>query len=149
MTQSPLTLADRLNRLFALFHNRIEDELPNESAALIIGQRLQRAVDPELLRRARSGQATLPLDVCNELCRLMGVPQFYLQPSPDEATDQLIRSEDANLYLMTLIRDKGVTDMIARGGTAEHIDAVIRALEELPDQPRQSVEPHHLHVVGP
>lgn len=145
-TPAPLTLAHRLNRLFALFHNRVEDELPNESAALIVGQRLQRVVDPELLRRARSEQATLPSDICSELCRLMGVPQFYLQPSPDAATDRLIRNEDSNLHLMTLIRDKGVTDMIARGGTAEHIDSLIRALEDLPDQPKKAVGPHHLKL---
>ncbi len=144
----PLTLGHKLNRMFAYFHNAIEDELGSDAAALIVGQKLRRHISPATIDQARAGEAALPADVCRELCVLMDVPVFYLEMSPDVRTDELIRHEDARLHLWATARDRGVQSLIARGANDDDVAAILAAVEQMPVVAQTARRQHHLEVVA-
>lgn len=148
-SQSPsLTLSVKLDRLFAYFHSATETELTNGALAFLVGNRLGRVVTQAEIVKARSGVAPLPADVCTAICSLMGVPDFYLRPSPDEVTDGLIRTEHARMHLWTAARDRGVEGLIARNASDDDLDALIAAVEQLPLVRPAFQRPHYLSLIA-
>lgn len=144
----PLTLRLKLDRLFAYFHSATETELTSGALAFLVGNRLGRAVSQTEIVNARSGLAPLPEDICTAICSLMGVPDFYLEPSPDEVTDALIRTEHARMHLWSAARDRGVEGLIARNASDDDLDALIAAVEQLPVVCPAVRRPHHLSLIA-
>lgn len=144
----PLTLQHKLNRLFAYFHSATETELSSGALAFLLGNKLGREISTSDIRRARSGSGSLPADVCDAVCSLMGVADFYLAPSPDDETDSLIKHEDARLHLWSAARDRGVEGLIARNATEDDLEVLIVAVEQLPLLADTPTRPHHLSVVA-
>lgn len=147
MSTSP-TLADRLDRLFDFFRNAGEERLSFEAAATVIGQRLDRRVEPAVFAGVIAGEvSTMPEDVARELCQLMNVPAFYLSPHPEDAS--VVAAQHQTLHLWCLIRDRGVHSLIARNTADAHAQqhaALIEALSALPVA-TPAAHPHRLEVV--
>lgn len=146
-SQAP-TLGVKLDRLFTYFHSATETELSSGGLAFLVSNKLGRPVSQAAISNARVGMASLPEDVCSVICSLMGVPDFYLEPSPDEVTDALIRTEHARLHLWSAARDRGVEGLIARNASDDDLDAMIAAIEQLPLVQPESCHPHHLSLIA-
>lgn len=143
------TLAARLERLFDFFRNAGEERLSYEAAATIVGQRLDRRVDPTIFERVVAGTAsTLPEDVARELCQLMNVPAFYLSTHAADAS--VVAAQHQTLHLWCLIRDRGVHSLIARNtadAQSAQQAALIEALTALPMAAIAPQAPHRLEAV--
>lgn len=126
-----LTHADRLNRLFAYYHARLEPELTEQAMATIVGQALSHRdeypdhyqVDPKLLVDVRQGKRDLPLDIADAICDQVGAHRDYFR-----GPDHEVHAIDQTLRLWTIARDLGLNHLACRSVAPEHIDFLIDEL---------------------
>jgi hypothetical protein len=137
-----LTHADRLNRLFAYYHARLEPELTEQAVATIVGQALSRRdeypdyfqLDPKILVDVRQGRRDLPLDIADAICDQVGADRDYFRGS-----DKQVHAIDQTLRLWTIARDLGLNHLACRGMSPEHIDSLIDELSAALDPSLASV----------
>jgi hypothetical protein len=146
-----LSLSEKLTRLFEFFHARTEPELTHQAAAIIVGQRLGRLIDPASLDGARRGEGGLPADVRETLCELFGIDHVYLSLSAlhNQDTEKKIQRIDRNLLMWTLARDRGLKHLAARCGSPEAVEAIIRELEMMPPLPAVDLVSAHRLAPAP
>jgi len=130
LTTRHLTLASKLDRLFAFYHARTEPELGHHDVAIILGQRIGRVIDPQILTDARAGRRdSLDPEICDALCALFGVEPSYLRESGGRDVDI-----DLRLCLWTLARDRGLHHIAARCAAISR-DQMQKLIDEIAAEP--------------
>ncbi|WP_146099110.1 hypothetical protein [Nocardia nova] len=125
-----MALAEKLNRLFALGHERDQPERTTDDVARALSQRIGRVVDPSIIEGARAGLThELPVEVAEALCVEFGVyDSSYLlaENSPE------IEVIDLRLQIWILIRDLGLQHFATRGHQldADSLRQIIALLQE-------------------
>jgi transcriptional regulator with XRE-family HTH domain len=136
---SPRTLADKLNHLFATVHPASRGPYSNDEVAAALGERGGPTISGTYLWLLRKGQRDNPtLKHLEALASFFGVPPAYFLD--DEATAKV----DAELDLLNVMRDLGVHTLALRLAglspkSLQSIEEVVERVRELeglpPDQP--------------
>lgn len=127
-----ISLAHKVNRLFDFYHRRGEPQVDVQSVAVVLGQKLDRQVDPDYLTALREGsiaQGEADQQVLVALCEFFGVDKKYLTEVAGRDIDI-----DQRLRLWIIVRDKGLDYFAARanGLTRVEFEALIAELQALP-----------------
>ena len=118
MTTSPLTLASKLDRLFA-FTTPAPNPSSDTTTSRSSSASASAGVDPQILTAARAGRTdSLDLEICDALCALFGVEPAYLRESGGRDIDI-----DQRLCLWTFARDRGLHHLAARCADLSRDDA--------------------------
>ncbi len=103
------SFAAKLDRLFATMHKVGERELSYEAAAAGITAMGGAKISTSNLRQLRTGKKTNPtIDTTKAIAAYFGVPAAYFLD--DDAAERI----DAELELLTAMRDTGVNDLALR-----------------------------------
>lgn len=129
-----ISLAHKVNRLFDFYHRRGEPQVDVQSVAVVLGQKLDRQVDPDYLTALREGsiaQSEADQQILDALCEFFGVDKKYLTEIAGRDIDIDI---DQRLRLWIIVRDKGLDYFAARanGLTRAEFEALIAELQALP-----------------
>ncbi|WP_433678830.1 hypothetical protein [Nocardia sp. CA-119907] len=125
-----LTLEIKLNRLFALGHERGQDERTTDDVARAVSVRLGWVLDPSILVEARAGQRlTLPAEVADAICDEFGVEEHLYLREDDSA---VVTRIDYFIQLWILVRDRDLRHLAARGNNLdlETVKEIIHLLEQ-------------------
>ncbi|KQU35689.1 hypothetical protein ASH04_23745 [Rhodococcus sp. Leaf233] len=127
-----ISLAHKVNRLFDFYHRRGEPQVDVQSVAVVLGQKLDRQIDPDYLSEMRKGsisQNEVDQQLRNALCAFFGVDQAYLTETSGRDIDI-----DQRLRLWIIVRDKGLDYFAARanGLTRVEFEALIAEVQALP-----------------
>ncbi|QNG20174.1 hypothetical protein G4H71_13540 [Rhodococcus triatomae] len=131
MSARPLPLADRINRLFAVAHERGGAEPDVDAVAHGVSERLGRQVSGEMLRTLRDGTDTADRALLAALADHFSCPAEYLLDENPRHFDLLLRFEIA-------VRDADVRHLSMRTAgspgvaTDEELERMIGLLETLP-----------------
>lgn len=135
--QAPLSLADKLDKLFETSHGRGGRQVSNDEVAAAINARGGTTISASYLWLLRTGKRDNPGKAHLEaLARYFGVPPAYF------FDDEIARQVDAQLTLLAAVRDAGVMHLALRAAAlspqALHtITAMVehaRHLEGVPDE---------------
>lgn len=127
-----ISLAHKVNRLFEFYHRRGEPQVDVQSVAVVLGQKLDRQIDPNYLSAIRAGsvaEGEVDRRILVALCEFFGVDEEYLTEVAGRDIDI-----DQRLRLWILVRDKGLGYFAARanGLTRVEFEALIAELQALP-----------------
>jgi transcriptional regulator with XRE-family HTH domain len=132
------TLAEKLDHLFRTVHEAGRREYSNEEVAAAIARDQGVSISASYLWYLRTGQRDNPtLKHLNALAKFFGVPAAYF------FDDQVANEVEAELALLTAMKDARVRDVALRadGLSAESLDTIrdvirrVRQLEGLPVRP--------------
>ena len=106
---APTSLAAKLDRLFAVKHRAGERELSYEAVAAGIAAMGGTKISPANLQQLRSGRKSNPtIATVKAIAAFFGVPAAYFLD--DDAAERI----DAELELLSAMRDAGVSDLALR-----------------------------------
>jgi len=132
-TPPPRTLADKIDHLFRTIHPRDRGEFGYDEVAAAIQDRGGLSVSANYLWLLRTGRRTNPtIKYVEALAKFFGVPPAYFFDDAEAA------HIDAELELLTALRDTGVRELALRAATLtpEFLTTLSAMLDQVAEQQR-------------
>ncbi|RJO79952.1 hypothetical protein D5S18_01460 [Nocardia panacis] len=136
MSEAPLPLSSKVNRLFAVLHPRSAPERDNAAVAEQVSALLARTGAPIYLERLRRGErdtethwSTADVEILAAIATAFGVAPDYLRTSGAAAA-----AIDRELELLATMRDANIASVALRGSAVDRA-ALARILDEVIDPP--------------